>query len=654
MITAPTALQNLLKQSSYIQSSVGCTIEYNWNSMTNLTDSSVGSSGYWESKTNVFPFKKLFPVDSIIKPFRPVKAGIKYAILGSASGSTIPIEGETKVYSQSGLTYSKDYRLYYPGVDTSYKYWVSKKDDDNQYLTITYPKDIVANKIVIKFEISHSIPTSFSVLTTGSGVTDFSSATSIFSGTSSDVPTFSGSKPGVLTLYYNGSAWSTTESSLSMSSYATIRGIKLNLTSITGYVGVIEMSPRLIKDVSDYIESFTINKESSSNNDDIIPVGYVSSNSLEMSLVNYNTSAPQMVVYKPAVDFAIDGTKLYLYKNAELRPYIKITHANGASGSDDNKYDIVYQGYFYIESWNDTDTNDISITALDGAKSLQETICPPILCKDYSVAAIIRRMLDAIGFTTYNFNYKMSGDSISDTSVISLNYWWTENNITIWEAIQELCRDSQITAVFDESGVLQFYTREYMYDSSRSASWPLTYDTDGSTLANIESFNKRDIPTANQVKILWRGTTTSEYESDDQPLWSADPTFLAGAGLTANLLTTDEAGSYVSVKPISTKDSSLDTLLSYSGYLAIDDEIIEYDAIEYSYTPIGGGNAIVVNVANASDLLKYRSLAEPGSTSMKPTGRYRIKNRALFGTTKANHYTGYDYASWAVTEIGVK
>lgn len=652
MISASTSLQNLLKQSYSFNTEAGCTIEYNWNQMTNLTDTNVASSGYWQSKPGVYPFKKLFPMDSIVKPFRPNSAGIKYAIIDNNGG----IEGEAKIYNPSGLTYPKQYRLYYPGVNNTYKYWISQKDIDNQYISISYPKDVITNKIVVKFEISHSIPDSFNIVVAGTGVTNFNSPTTVYSGTSSSIPTFSSTStsPGVLTLYYSGTTWSTDEATLNPSAYTTIRGIKLNLTGVTGYVGVIELSPRWVKDISDYISTFAVTKESSSTSDDVVPVGYVSSNSLQMSLFNYNSESPNIVVYN-STSTAIDSTKVYLYKNVELRPYVKYIHSGGALGSGSDKHDKVYQGYYYIQSWSDTYVNDVSLTALDGAKSLQDTICPLILCKDYSASAAIRRLLDSVGFTTYNFNYKLSGGNIDDNSIIYLGYWWTEAGKTVWEAIQELCRDTQMTAVFDESGVLQFYSREYLYDNSKTTSWTLTYDADGSTLANIEDLTKTDLPVANQVKILWRGATTSEFYADDQPLWSADPTSLAGAGLTEDLPTTALAGSYVSLKPVSPKDSGINSLLSYSGYLVIDDEIIEYDAIQYRYTPIGApGTSVVVDVLNSSDLLKYRSLAEPGSTAFAPTGKYRIKSRGAFGTTVANHSTGKTYESWNVMEISVK
>jgi hypothetical protein len=654
MITASDSLKTFLKESYTFQVEAGCFVEYNWNQMTDLTDANVLGSEYWEkgTDTNIYPFKKLFPIDSIIKANRPNRAGIKYAIIG-AQVSTTPVEGETKIYSQKGISYPQNYRLYYPGVDNVYKYWISRKDDDNQFLAIKYPKDIITNKIVIKFEISHSIPTSFSVLTAGAGVENFDSPTTIFSGTSSDVPTFSGSKPGVLELYYNGTAWSTTASSLSTSSVATIRGIKLSLTNITGYVGVIEISPRWVKDISSITESFSVTKDSSSSTDDIIPVGYVSSNSLEIALNDYNSSTPQMIAYKS--DTTIESSKFYLYPGVELRPYIRYYHSNGASGSTGNKYDDLYQGYYYIDSWSDTDANEINVVAFDGARALQQIVTPNILCENYSIAGIIRRLLDSVGFTNYKFNYKMNGDAIDDISVASLNYWWTEKDTTVWQAIQELCRDTQMTAVFDESNILQFYTRDYMYNPSKSSVWDFRYETSGSDLANIESFNKTDIPTSNQVKVLWRGASLSAYSSNAKPLWSADTAYLTAGGLVESLPASNTSG-YIKLTPVSMTDSGNLTMTSFSGYLAIGSEIIEYDAIEYGYIPLGspaGTAPTPFDAKSSSDLFKYIGAAEPSSVSLKPTGRYKIKTRGAFGTTVQDHNVYDGYSTWSINEVSL-
>ena len=82
-----TNLQNVLKQNTSIKIDSGCFVEYNMNMLTNLTESSVTGPEYKVFTDGRKPFKKLFPLDTIIKPFRPNKAGIKYAILGDIAST---------------------------------------------------------------------------------------------------------------------------------------------------------------------------------------------------------------------------------------------------------------------------------------------------------------------------------------------------------------------------------------------------------------------------------------------------------------------------------------------------------------------------------------------------------------------------------------
>ena len=97
-------------------------------------------------------------------------------------------------------------RLYFSGSKMVYKYWVTPVATgtslSNCILTASYPaaKTAVTNKIVVKFETSHSKPVNWTVKTTELTGTETTIATNIA------VP-----DNGVVNLYYNGSSWSTTE-----------------------------------------------------------------------------------------------------------------------------------------------------------------------------------------------------------------------------------------------------------------------------------------------------------------------------------------------------------------------------------------------------------------------------------------------------------
>jgi hypothetical protein len=442
MISSP-AVKTLLEENTTIQTNIGCTIEYNMNSM--VDNISVVGTDYVRAD-GAKPYQKLFPSSSVVKAFRPLGAGIKYGIFGDVALNTWK--------DPKKVEYPLNFRTYYPGLDTYYKYWVSQKGTGAD-ITITYPQAVLTNKIVVRFEISHSIPGTWTVSKEGGAV--------LATGTSSAIKPFvsSGSKnfdAGTLTLYYNGTAWVTTEPA-TIAAPVSITALKLVTSGVTNaHVGVIEVSPRWVADITDHIIAFSTSQESSTSADDILPVGKVSSNSVSIDLVSYEASR-KIITYDKGTAFS--ASNLYMYKSAELKPYIKVYYSGAPYADSKGTYEKVKQGTYYIDNWSTSEFGDISLDALDGAKFLQDISCPGMVSKDSTAVGIIRRLLDNIGFTNYNINYKTdSAGKITDTSILSPFYWWTDDGESVWNAIQELCRDSQMVATFDENNVLQFYTRD--------------------------------------------------------------------------------------------------------------------------------------------------------------------------------------------------
>ena len=643
MIDSSPELKTVLEQDTTLIINSGCRLEYNMNALVdNITVTGAEINRTDAAGNSYQPFKKLFPVDTVVKPRRPLGAGIKYGIVGDIGANTYR-NPRTSVYNL-------DYRTYYAGAETSYKYYVSDKGVGLD-VTATYPKTIVANKIVIRFEISHYTPPTWTV---------YLGATQIATGTSSAIKPFkttTGTPPnqittknydaGTLTLYYNGTSWSTTE--------PTTPANPVNLTSLrvtTGsvanqYLGLIEISPRWVKEISDRIVDLNITKESSSSVDDILPVGIVSANSLNFSLVSYEDSTLQtfsreVIPYDKAL--AIDTTKTYLYKNVQVIPYFKIYHSAGTLTDSNGNYEKINQGVFYIDSWSTGEFGDITINTLDGSKILQETIAPSLVCQGYSTVAIIRTLLDSIGFTNYNFNI-----NADDSSIFSPRFWWTDDGRTVWESIQQLCRDSQMVAFFDENNVMQFYTRENLHDASSTADWTFRYAADGNNLSNILSLDKRDLSSANQVKVLWNSVTTNNYVGNAQPLWksgnafigalSVDETIPAISGQTVGPydVSQENPRQYATLRAVVTNEYQQNQILNeYSGYLAIEGEIIEYDGIEYFYIKEDATKEYVT-ISNEAEALKYLGYGIPGSKNYQPNDRYRIKTRGAFNTRIAEH-----------------
>jgi len=615
MYPLTTTAKNTIEQNTSVTYGSSLVFEYSMNAMVdNITVTGADVTKTDASGATYTPFKKLFPVDSIIKPFRPQGAGLKYAISGDVdSGWKNP----------KSLNYSPDYRVYYPGVDTTYKYYVSALGAGLD-VTVNYPKTILTNKIVAKFELSHSTPTTWSIFGNGS---------LLASGTNSNIVPFkTGSvknyNAGTVTIYYNGSTWSTTEPA-TLASPVSLTSTRITTGAVAGkYVGLIELCPKWALNASEHLVSFSIQKESSTSSEDLMPVGRISANSASLELISYESSRKIATYDKTNT---LDSSKIYLYKQMEIKPYIKLYNSGGTLSDSLGAYDNVSQGVYYADTWSFSEYGDISLTALDGAKVLQETIAPKIMCNNFSATGIIRRLLDSIGCTNYEIYIKDT-----DSSIITPTYWWTENNKTVWDSLQELCRDTQMVAVFSYDNVLKFYSREWLFDSTRSNSWNFRSDTSGSDLSNILSFNKNDLPSANQIKVFWNSVLTSNYIQSAQAPWDSDTYFLAAFVLNQNILSTQAAGTYMNLTPSVINEEELGTTVyNYSGYLVINSEIIEYDAVQFEYEDLSGTKQFV-DLTSKTDNNKYLGLSKQGT--MKPSGRYRIKKRGAFNTKASNHY----------------
>ena len=707
----PTALEQVFYQNHAIKIIPNCLIEYNMNalidgiSVSNVeVDSGYTSDAAYRAQIThedystsphgadvayqsdgPIPFKKLFPLESVVQTFRPSSCGIKYSIPGIGDNLSVGTGGDVPTKYKT-VPYPTDKpRIYYPGISNAYKYWVGAKNK-NIALKVTYKHDstswtaskksgsiptgnkhALANKIVIKFEKYHSKPISAWVSITKSNG-------EVVPNVALTLTDFGAGWNGEVVLYYNGTTWSKNEPT-SYANTQEIKSIQLNALVPQGItpsadIGIIEISARWVKDISSDLISMSINQSSSAEDGSSLPVGAVNSNTLQMSLANYNQSVLIPQIYERTIE-SFDSSKLYLAKDALLTPFFKIYHAGGAISTTSDPYDKNLQGEFYIDTYEISEHGDYTITALDGSKQLMETFCPDILCKDYSSITVIMRLLDSVGFTKYNFNIKKVDDR--DDSIIDLNHWWTEDTQTVWEALQDLCKDSQTNAFFDKNGVLQIYTRNAIYDTSREIDWEFFQSQEGSALPNIMSFSKNEIPSANSVKVLWQTPISSTYIGGGNPLWTSPAYSLGAGGLGQNITAigiTGESEEFLITLDTIDPYSKVESFYSYSGFVLIDSEVIEYDAIGYQYVKKDGQAVANVWVSSAADLNQYRSDSKPGAADLskyqetaffKPNGRYRIKKdkygklvgRGALGTKAVAHYTVEEskVKNWTVREV---
>jgi hypothetical protein len=653
-VTVDPKVKDIFEKSTSISMNVGATLDINLNTMIDWDKVTTPVTGNADTIINGrSPFKKLFPIDTVIKPNRPLLAGVKYAISGDVTGGTFK--------NPTTTPYQLNYRTYYASKDSYYKYWVSPKDT-NASLSIAYPKTIPVNKVVVKFETSHATPSSWTisanagtVLKTGTAVKPFTSTVGLATTKNYDA--------GTVTIYYTGTTWSLLESELNYNAFVNVTSLGLTAVNPGGWIGVIEVAPHMVKDLSNDIVSFDIVKEQNASTEELLPVGYCTANSLDLNIVKYNQTSLQFKGFnKYNISETFDTSKVYLVRDAEITAYIKVYHADGTFTDSRGTYYKIPQGLFYIDTWNISDVGDVNIFALDSAKILQQAICPDMVCNNYSAIAIIRRMLDSVGYTNYNFNY-----TDTDGSVIVPTYWWSSSSntggngsVTVWDNLQDLCRDSQITALVDEYNVLQFYTRDYLFNSSNPTSWQFRHTASGAFLPNIIDLSKKEMPSINQINIRYKTVSEATYDKSSHEILEYTDDAIMAAAIKTNILESADpkitphvphVNHYMGLQIIEVKaneilDPNTPTFVPFNGYVLIDSEIIEYDAIEYVYQDAITGVYKYIDVSSKSDLSRYLGLGKvitdsnitTYKTTVAPTHKYRIKTRGAFGTKKANHY----------------
>lgn len=615
MLYASQTTKDKLNQSSSYSMSGGCWLEYNMNDLIDgvKIESPVETIIQTDPATGkqYLPFKKLFPLTSIIDPRRPSKAGIKYFVENANVISQIP---------KYNVSTDLPVRTYFSSPKNPYKFWLAGPASNfsltNCNFTVEYPvsKTAVANTIIIKFETSYSKPTNWSIK-----IQDHAGVESIIS-TNATVP-----DNGVFQIYHNGgNLWSDTKFT-TPSAPVNIKKIivTVNTISVSGsHLGVIEVGARYIQDVSNRLVSFQVSKTSSDDSSGIVPVGSVTSNALSVALEGYDRKG---IEYDKTLAFNKDN--INLYKNVKVMPFYKI----------DN--DVINQGIFYVDSFMLSEFGDVDIQALDGAKFLQEMLAPDIVIQNAPSQAIIRRLLDSVGFTGYVFNtYGKNDPNKTDSATIVPLYWFTEDTKTVWQHIQDLCRDTQMIANFDTNDTLQFYPRDYLFDKTREPSFKFRSDTKGSNIANIISLEKETVPSVKAVKVIYTPIISTNYQGASDNLYVSPPAALGAAALQSTLLAsapaeTDCPLGTVSLAPISVYSDLADTAFyNKSGYFLINNEIIEYDAMEFQYAPLTAPSTVINKwISSDSDIAKF--LGESVINSFKPTLRYRIKERNAFNST---------------------
>ena len=337
---------------------------------------------------------------------------------------------------------------------------------------IIYENSFPCNKIVVKVQNYATYPVDFKI--------DYlpqesNTWTEIYSATSSTEL-----EDGILEIYFNGSTWTTTESNLTdilqISSPTTqainIRGIRIRVDKLSicsetidgrleyfsGSLELIELSPRLQVDITDYTEQFSIDSSIGKSSFGL-PVGNIVVGTGEISISNESGAF---------LSSSAMASLNMLSPNVEFRFNQIIT----ASASGDEQSTSIFKipiGTRYSENWNISDERSVSVPLSDRMRIFKEKSAVDLeMITDTGVplSVIIQIFLDNVGITGYEFK-KSSNSLIADTSEdIKIKSFFCSSEQTVSEVLEQLAIATQSSMYIDVNNKLCVMTKERVASNS--------------------------------------------------------------------------------------------------------------------------------------------------------------------------------------------
>lgn len=655
------------------------------------------------------------PVSEIFEPGRPGEFLIemsssieatppaKPTIQGIAQQCT-PIHMAT--YYALGPKYEFVQRSVTPFQNNPYTYYVSGTNVESKKVWAIYKNKVKTNKIVLKFNTIAVKPSSInlSILTNSGWSNNIANGVTINS-------------DGTVILYYNGSSWSTTKwtsssyPTISTSSsnagniilgasngYQEIWGIKLDASTLTTTnsdfseltprLELIEVSPRLDVDLTNFVMSVSSISESSS--DSLLNIGGITSNSYNITLSNNliiknlhdpSSSDPSNPDVRPVS--ALSSTSTFnniLTKGAKIRGGFDIDLSYRGKGIlADKTYVPSFVGY--IDKWNENN-DTITINAFDIIKNLQSTNTEPIFLESKRVSECIYSVLDPVGFgEVYGdqlINLKAfekdAGSELTFSQNEKIKYFWTSNDRTVSETLNDLFKVYQIAMYTDEYGAVRFnslYEYNEIYKELTKSASPKLPDiyiqdkNDSNSKSNLigVDIEENEKPESIIIKYRTPRPTLSQppprkkAKKDNKPV--KENTFVTQRPSTDRVWILQDESFVVPYIQLSSPgitsvsqnyipyDISLTNIfmraIPYSSYLLIDEEILSYDGLEYEfkYTTNTGSSIKKYIVKNKEelDMIKSDIFSNKSgrSISFSPTGKLMNVKRGLFGTPPSIH-----------------
>ena len=602
--------------------------------------------------------ESLFPATA---PFSFIRPGEHAVHNNQYVGGIVKAFFGSTVSGLSNYKYTEAKRNYFTSTHDNYKYWAFIRTGQNstavgKSISANYDRDIRTNKIVIKFETAHTVPTSYAVdlKVSGAWTQVYASTTALTN--------------GGLILYRGATTWSTTKHTAPSinANIATATGIRLRVISVnTGYapLEVIEISPRLEVDITSEVLNWSVSKTMFEDHE-VLPIGYISSNSADVSFDNtFN-------------QFSYENTDAKYYGMLDKRVGIKIYAVI-------DSVDII-QFTGFVDSWSVSADKEASINCYDMAKVLQQTAGSDMLIgPNTQIGKFARILFDSVGLNELQIDI---GTETNNGTVVpestSVKLFWMSKDETFWDVLQEFCISQQCVVFFDEYGRPVFKTRKKALDYATTEQ-VLTYEDTGTVLSNIVSLSQsarprignlsvkyaqRGFDTQNDIQAAYKAKGLIRQESPMyqtttflDTLWQPEDGWTLGAtplvssiGLNDTEITIEspEIVKYVD-KTGKTEFAMNAGLPSFSGYFFINGEIIYYGATRFWAVYNDGTPAGNIDIADR-DQYESKVMSNPNLVVLTHTGKLVNVKRGQFNTEKKAHTTDSSSAgTWAIEQFKI-
>jgi len=632
-------------------------------------------------------FNNYYPTDSVFQAGRPGETLLNPLLSSTDSSRFINYNAWNQApkpcsfYVQNPeiiMQNAYPYKQYLPSIYDRFQYYVSEPGLTNIGIQAQYDTFMKVNKIVIKTNQFFSAETTSNLILTTNGGDTLILSDIVFDDN------------GTATIYYNGFNWSQTkwisppqlnqngqiQTYSGANLYVLAKAIKLQVNGIhpnTNYVNVdaqsstsatsfsiIEISPRLEIDISPLIMSKSITKEVSQSGDESFPIGYISSNSMNLSISN-------IPVYYNGLPFTIfenDSTEATFYNL--MRQGVKLSSFyNSPMGSFSG---TIPSGIFYSDSWQISDIDTVTVSAYDQAKYLMMAMAAPqYSATNAGLLEIITDLFNISGFSDYDYDSLVS--CIDQKTKI--NYFWTDEQITLFDALQSLFIAYQMSAYFDEYGMMKFISLKSILNKFNSNTFtPDFFVGDRSETINNTAYAANLIPATfsetigpkiGKVIINYKipNTNYSDYVSDlnsqigliskkrdtVRTVWQEDvENALACTEISKSMNTYQN---YFNFDP-SIILNMPKTIGNNKGDVFIGSEIVSYEGLEYRFFPSNNFNLSINKIISApSDI--DNAITEIKSYVMSlgqtfdeiryyPTGKAVGVMRGKYNTPIQNHY----------------